>query len=374
MGGRKYGWLRGLTNKRATATVAGCPKKFSGPDNVCASLIAQRRYHIYVTNGVFTGASLTFLGAHHINLIPGRLARGEISNFPLELGATPEVPCPGVHLEKRRCPRSLGTKSQALAALLALLPCPAFAETPGPDFGTIKNSMQPVADAAAGFVYLVASAISFIFQNSSAAVLLSAISASVFAFYNIRNQRKITILRETYTTIKQDLWDKDFIAARLEYSRTKNELKKQNKSIAIYCKDLPDAESPPLTSYVAGNPLHQGLANIASAIAGREASESPAAEHVRRRQVLSNILNDYENLALGIRMRILDEEYLYRWMKTSLLKDWDELSPLVTAFRHERNRPSIYVEFEGLAASWRENQSYLSGKSLQPPSRKISIS
>lgn len=242
--------------------------------------------------------------------------------------------------------------------------------------------MGPVTDLVAGLVFPFVWLWYFVIQNSSVAILISAASAAAFATISIRHQRHVTTLRETYATIKKDLWDKDFLNARKEFGRIKRECKRKNISIAAYCPLAPEEDAAPKADSrtkvdakkAAKKAGEQSLTDsIASGIAGKEADDAVKNDRIRKLQALNNILNDYENMAIGIKMNILDEDYLYRWMKSSLIDDWQELNPLVTAFRHARKKPAIYIEFEGLASAWMENKSYKNGRKLNRTERKLSV-
>ena len=88
---------------------------------------------------------------------------------------------------------------------------------------------------------------------------------------------------------------------------------------------------------------------------------------------LNTILKDYENIALGVRHHILDETYLYRWMRSTVIHDWTALSPLVTAYRSVDKVPNAYIEFEGMATAWEDGRSYRTGRLLKAANRSIRV-
>jgi hypothetical protein len=143
-------------------------------------------------------------------------------------------------------------------------------------------------------------------------------------------------MRETFATVKQDNWDKDLIDARKTFGRIKADLKRDGGTIAKYA-DL-------------------------------------AAEGNEDAIILQTIMNDYENVALGVRHNIMDEVYLFRWMRGALIRDWNDFSPLVTAYRHQFQSPALYIEFEGLATAWMSNRSYRTNRRLRRAYRKIRVS
>lgn len=225
---------------------------------------------------------------------------------------------------------------------IALFLCPAFAqETSGPDvnpgltFDEIRDWTQPIADLFAFAIAAIVFGWRYIMTNSPAAVLLSATAATVLAARSIASQREMTRLRETFSAIDSMIKDKDFIEARAELRKIKTALAESNGSIATFQNPKTD-------------------------------------EEIRKASGIRTILNNYENLALGVRYSILDEDYLYRWTKTVTLDDWNYLLPLVTAYRSS-GQPSAYMEFEGLATSWLEGKAYATGKKIKSPNRRTKI-
>ena len=204
-------------------------------------------------------------------------------------------------------------------------------------FSEMRLLVRPATDLVVGFFYVPYMLWRFLVLNPSAAILASALLASIFAYLSVQSQRAITRLRETFATINDDNWDKDVIKARNIISSIKAELGENRTDIAKYCS--PGANSGDLEKVIA----------------------------------LSTIMNDYENLALGVRHNIMDEEYLHRWMRSALLEDWVTLSPLVTAYRYTRKNPNIYIEFEGLAAAWGIGTSYRTQLPLKKANRSVSI-
>lgn len=209
-------------------------------------------------------------------------------------------------------------------------------DTP-PTVDGVRDSVKPMTDLVVGLSYLFARVWHYLMANSSLAILLSAALASLFASLSINNQRAMTRLRETFATINDDNWDQDVIKARAVFSNIKQEIGPDKHAIAKYCDPPSD---PSLTEKVV---------------------------------TLHTILNDYENLALGVRHNIVDEEFLYRWMRGALLEDWGVLSPLVSAYRSRRNNSNVYIEFEGLASAWFDDRSYRTGRKLNRAIKRISV-
>jgi Domain of unknown function (DUF4760) len=76
-------------------------------------------------------------------------------------------------------------------------------------------------------------------------------------------------------------------------------------------------------------------------------------------------------MGIGIRQRILDEEYLFRYMRMALIRDWESASPFVIALRNLSGIPHVYVEFEGLATQWQNNMSYAAPDTPMPSRRRV---
>lgn len=207
--------------------------------------------------------------------------------------------------------------------------------SPGFSFETARAIVSPVTDVIALVLLGMQSIWHYIATHGPVATLLAAIIGSTVAIVSIRSQRTMTRVRETFAAMDRGNWDGDLIKARVVFSRIKNELRQKKESIAKYCND-DDGNDDKVT--------------------------------------LQTIMNDYENLALGVRANIIDELYLYRWMRTILISDWHEFSPLVTAYRHQNSSQTLYIEFEGLASAWSNGRSYRTGRKLKRLLRTIKIS
>ncbi|QUS58675.1 DUF4760 domain-containing protein [Pseudovibrio brasiliensis] len=202
--------------------------------------------------------------------------------------------------------------------------------TAGLSFEWILQFLEPLTYLIAFVVYGVATTISFVISNSTVAILISAFLAFFIARKSILEQRKVIRQQKTFDTIDNSNRDKDIIEARKFFKEIKQSLEKQSNELR-------------------GN--GENIAQYASPL-----SDDP--DDMNKALALRTILNDYENLALGVRCDIIDEEYLYRWMRTILIDDWRMLMPLITAYRSQ-GATNAYIEFEGIAESWRLERSYL---------------
>ena len=201
--------------------------------------------------------------------------------------------------------------------------------------GSVQDWVAPAADLLAYPIFFAASVWQYLMTHPAAAVLLSSLLAAVGVFRSISHQRRITRLRETFATMNEDNWDKDVIEARTAFASIKKEMTQNGSNIATLSDHSHD--------------------------------------HTPNAITLQTIMNDYENVALGIRHGILDETYLFRWMRSTLIRDWNTVSPLVTAYRQRFESPNIYIEFEGLSNAWMQNRSYATGRSLKKAVRRLSV-
>lgn len=221
-----------------------------------------------------------------------------------------------------------------------LYPSKALAQSPatntsGFSFESLVEFFSPLSAAVASLAWVVLHAWDYVMTHAPAAVIISGLIALYVANRSIKSQREITRLRETFATIDKGIRDGDFIKSRTEFKNVKLKLAQDGENIAKYHKPTKDID---ITS----------------------------ATYIR------TILNDYENLALGMRYGILDEEYLFRWTRTMLITDWNDLMPLVTAYRSD-GAPNAYIEFEGVATAWQRNESYRTGKTLRKPNRHTKV-
>jgi hypothetical protein len=235
------------------------------------------------------------------------------------------------------------------------------ANAQGPDassglsFESIKSAMDPLTMALADVIYYVMIGWSYLMTTPPAAVLLSAIGASVVAIISIRNNRATTKLRETFAIMRAANWDDDVIKARKIFSELKDEYSKNPNEMTKYCHPLQKPNEP----------------ETEESIAKFEASTD---KHEEISGVLRTIANDYENTALGIRMNIIDENFVYRSIRGNLLLDWHALSPIVTSYRAKYNNQLIYIEFEGLVNAWEQHKSYTTGRKIKRTEKKTLFS
>jgi hypothetical protein len=282
-----------------------------------------------------------------------------------------------------RCAKSYGHRSVvmallALGAVTVVTDALAQGVNTAPTEADVREAIGPVISLIVWPLFFVTRVVWFILEHTSAAILLSAVSAGIFAWRTMKTQSATVRLRETFATINRDNWDRDVIAARTTLMRIKSELVKNPGGISKFAHesnpiDAPDQRADPNT---VRPPAQEGLNDVPAGPRDRDAEKDKAAKDeafFEVRTTLQTILNDYENVALGIKHGILDERFLYQWMRAVVISDWVTLSPLVNEYRRIYNNRQIYVEFEGLSEAWSRNRSYRNNGRLNRSRRWLSI-
>jgi hypothetical protein len=67
------------------------------------------------------------------------------------------------------------------------------------------------------------------------------------------------------------------------------------------------------------------------------------------------VLNNYEFVAAGIRVKCWDERVYKRLRYSTALRDWESLSEFVVAFRHAKGIPTLFQDFEWLYTRWKRS-------------------
>ena len=235
-----------------------------------------------------------------------------------------------------------------------------------PSFEGVKKSLGPAIDTMVWPFYLASSVWHFIIMNTSVAIILSAISAALFALLAIWRQSKIARLQETFKTVNRDNWDRDVIQARRVLRKIDNEIKDAPGRIVAYAASAGEQDQADEPSQVSNR-----NADASSHAASGDTNED---SFVFRKITLLTIMNDYESLALGVKHGILDEIFLFQWMRTTLVNDWKTLSPLVNEYRaRSGGNNQLYIEFEGLSNAWGDSRSYRTGRRINKSKRRIRI-
>jgi hypothetical protein len=210
-----------------------------------------------------------------------------------------------------------------------------------PDERAITQSLEPAGKYFSHFLYILYQIVQYVVAHPSIAALIAAGVAARMALSNIKVTRSIAKTKETFALLN----NANFIKARNAFSEVKTECADNPQAIAIYAYPF---KAP------------QGVT------AGTLDVTKLREEHKIKAGFLRSVLNDYENMALGVKHNIIDEKYLYKSMKTNMINDWKRLSPLIYTYRDRAKSHTAFVEFEGLVYSWENEGSYFDGTPMSP--------
>lgn len=153
---------------------------------------------------------------------------------------------------------------------------------------------------------------------STLAILISGLSAAlaglIFASVNIQAQTRNAKVKAAYDAVAKKQWDKDHIAARATFL----DLLRKKADLSQYV--VPD---------------------------DHEFSEAKS-----YCEALRNICNDHELTAIAIEEHVIDENFLKKWSRSSLMDDFEKLKPYIQAVRDKIGNKAIFVNFENLARRW----------------------
>lgn len=216
-------------------------------------------------------------------------------------------------------------------------------------FEDVRETTKPVTDVILYPFYLLARFLDYLITHPAAAILFSALVGALFTYLAILSQKQTVRLRETFEMLNRDNWDEDVFNARRTFSTIRYELEKDpTKHITKYFN--PYKPSPNLSD-------------------NKKEKKRDYTQYINRQIAIETIMNDYENLALAVRYNIIDELYLFRWMRGAFLQDYQALMPVILERRSKGKRPLAYIEFEGLANSWTISRSYRTGNKLKQTHR-----
>ena len=155
------------------------------------------------------------------------------------------------------------------------------------------------------------------------AIFLSTIVAGWYARRTIKHSQAVAKLRLTFETVQRTLWDNDYVTSRTAFNRLRN--------------------------------AKEGLVKYASFSPGDEEELA----HIRQ------ILNDYENMCIGMKTGIIDEQYVYYWQRSTFINDWEAAKGFVMHVRNVQSQPKLFETFEEIAENWK------TGNSTTRPGKKL---
>ena len=66
------------------------------------------------------------------------------------------------------------------------------------------------------------------------------------------------------------------------------------------------------------------------------------------------LLNKFEEIALGINQKLLDEEVVRASIGYAFMAAFSKIKPFLYNIRNESSSPSLYIEFEKLVRNWKD--------------------
>lgn len=151
------------------------------------------------------------------------------------------------------------------------------------------------------------------------ATFIIGVLASAIAVWGIFTQRAIARRRATFDHISRTEGDAEIMAARRKFI----ELAKDNGGLAKWADE-----------------------------------EKEKTEEV---QAIKVVLNDFELVAIGIQLNIIDEEFYRRWFMSGVTRHWRHARPFVAALRTRTANETLFHEFEQMAGWFSDDK---------PPQRK----
>ncbi len=147
------------------------------------------------------------------------------------------------------------------------------------------------------------------------AIFISAVLASIFAYFQIRSARYRTKISSTLEFLSDRQWDRDYIEARKKFIELRERGNLENHAVNGI-----DAESD-------------------------------------CQMAILKILNDYELIAISISKGIMDEEFYKDWAKSTLVRDFKDAQGFINTLNKEETKKrgwetKYYCEFCVLGRKW----------------------
>lgn len=237
----------------------------------------------------------------------------------------------------------------------------------------LKNLADWIGRPLASVTFNLISIVSYIFHHAPAATITAASVAAYIAISSINSNRSLSRLRETFNNLNKSNWDADVIDARGLFAEVKLETKINPQEISKYCTDFftynqIDKDSNKTTKDA------KTLQEIFKTRNTDPETDKKAEKHNKTRRALLAILNEYENLALGVKLEIIDEEFLFRAIRGAAIADWKSLSPLVNGYRDRLQNKLAFIEFEALISAWERETSLRTGKKIKAAKKQQKFS
>ena len=103
--------------------------------------------------------------------------------------------------------------------------------------------------------------------------------------------------------------------------------------------------------------IYTAFKNATADEASFKAIYNPGSDMLKeQRNLVIAFLNHYETIALGIKNKILDEDFYRQYFEGTLLRHWKEAEPFVKHLREptpDSSASRAFIEFEKLATEWK---------------------
>lgn len=91
----------------------------------------------------------------------------------------------------------------------------------------------------------------------------------------------------------------------------------------------------------------EGFAEIVKIVKGEVKGDK---DTIKQLEEISNFLNHYEVICIGIIKGIIDERICSSWMRSNLIRSWRDATPIIDAARE--GNPRIFIFFKTIAEKW----------------------
>ncbi|MCZ8181618.1 MAG: DUF4760 domain-containing protein [Beijerinckiaceae bacterium] len=141
-------------------------------------------------------------------------------------------------------------------------------------------------------------------------VVFSAAAAGLYAYVQVRANRRIARERATLDLLIKREWDKDYLDHKAHFNRLRDAEGGLEKWMCVEHRNSDEANS------------------------------------------IRYIMNDYELIALAISRGVIDEVIYKAWFRGSMIRDFRAAEIAISRARTLANSARIYVEWEQLAQTW----------------------
>lgn len=174
--------------------------------------------------------------------------------------------------------------------------------------------------------------------------------SGVYTVFTNRANAKKTL---TFQTLHNTLWDKDFQRFRRQWDSIQHVIARVN-SMSELEEYYQSADEEFLLKRLKNHQKHKIHTAQLDLF-----KDPPTLDQKLRQDILDDdlaiiraVLNDYELVAIGVRVGILDEEMCLRYMRGLTLKDWHSASQIIKSLRRKYNNTALLAEFDALAQRW----------------------